>query len=316
MEAMRGPWPRDATIDGRRRGARALVAGWFSFEWMGATAGDLMVRDVTCRWLDGVGREYDVAMAPPFTGGVDWRAVDPAAYSHVIFVCGPFGNGEPVTAFLERFAGARRIGLNLSMLQPLEEWNPFDLLIERDSSAAANPDMSMAAERARVPVVGKILVHVQREYGDRGRHDVVHAAIERLLAERPAAIVPIDTRLDVENAGGLRTSAEIDALIGRMDVVVTTRLHGTVLALRNGVPVVAVDPVAGGAKVSRQARALGWRVVLVGDEATDAALEQAFAYCLTAAARIEARACAVRAEQRIEEMRLRFVREFTGGRDA
>lgn len=33
-------------------------------------------------------------------------------------------------------------------------------------------------------------------------------------------------------------------MLRRLDVVVTTRLHGLVLALKNGVPALAVDPVA------------------------------------------------------------------------
>jgi hypothetical protein len=48
-----------------------------------------------------------------------------------------FGNGWPVTDFLERFRHCRLAGVKLSMLQPLDVWNPFELLIERDSSAAA-----------------------------------------------------------------------------------------------------------------------------------------------------------------------------------
>jgi hypothetical protein len=99
---------------------RTLVAGWFSFEQMGATAGDLMARDVACDWLERVGHSYDVALASPFFGGVDWRAVDPKSYSRVVFVCGPFGNGWPITEFLPRFAGCRFVSLNLSMLEPLD----------------------------------------------------------------------------------------------------------------------------------------------------------------------------------------------------
>src|SRR3954467_11875448 len=87
----------------RRTDVKALVTGWFSFEQMGASAGDLLARDVACGWLRDAGRDFDVALAPPFSGGVDWRAVDPADYSEVAFVCGPFGNGPPLTEFLARF---------------------------------------------------------------------------------------------------------------------------------------------------------------------------------------------------------------------
>jgi hypothetical protein len=273
---------------------KTLVAGWFSFEEMGATAGDLMARDVACDWLRRVGRDYDIAVAPPFTGGIDWRAADPAAYDTVVFVCGPFGNGWPVTDFLPRFPHCRLVGLDLTMLHRLEEWNPFDLLWERDSSARARPDLALLDRRPKVPVVGVILIHPQPEYRDRDRHAEANAALRRLVAGREAAAVPIDTRLDV-NATGLRTPAEVESLIARMDVVVTTRLHGLVLALKNGVPAVVIDPVAGGAKIHRQAQTLDWPLVFDADAVTDAELRQAFDYALTEPARAVARTCAERA---------------------
>lgn len=285
---------------------KALVAGWFSFEQMGASAGDLLARDVACEWLATTGCPYDIALAPPFTGGLDWRAVDPREYSHVIFVCGPFGNGEPITQFLAHFAGCRLIGLNLSMLQPLDQWNPFGLLLARDSSAAAHPDLSFLSNQASVPVVGTILIDSQPEYGNRDLLIPANASIARLVASRELAAVSIDTRLDA-NKTGLRTPAEIESLIARMDVVLTTRLHGTVLALKNGVPVVAVDPVAGGAKIRRQAEALGWPLIVLADSLTDEALQEAFDYCLTNEARRKARECRERAVARLREARDQFI---------
>ncbi|MEO5580855.1 MAG: hypothetical protein ABIR58_09350 [Gemmatimonadaceae bacterium] len=81
------------------------------------------------------------------------------------------------------------------------------------------------------------------------------------------------------NAAGLRTAAEIDPLIAKMDVVVTARLDGLVLALKNGVPAVAIDWAGGGGKIIRQARVLGWPVVLTFDTKTNKTLAQAFDYC-------------------------------------
>ena len=133
---------------------KVLVAGWFSFDEMGATAGDLLARDVVCRWLDEAAVPYAIATAPPFGDGVDWRSVDPSPYRHVVFVCGPFGNGWPLTDFLPRFAHCRLVGVDLSVLQPLDEWNPFDLLLERDSSRTARPDIAFLSDRPLVPVVG------------------------------------------------------------------------------------------------------------------------------------------------------------------
>lgn len=286
------------------------MAGWFSFEQMGATDGDLVARDLACEWLAAAGRAFDVAVAPPFAGGVDWRAVDPYVYSHVVFVCGPFGNGEPLTPFLERFAGCRLVGLDLTMLQALDEWNPFDLLWERDSSATARPDIAFLSRQPHVPVVGVVLVHHQHEYR-RGLHEAANDSIRRLVASRELAVVDIDTRLDV-NATGLRSPAEVESLIARMDVVVTTRLHGTVLAIKNGVPAVAIDPVAGGAKVRRQAETIGWPVVFTADALTDEALQRAFEYCLTAAARHKAKACRARAARLVQQTREQFVSALAG----
>ncbi len=299
------------------RSVRTLVAGWFSFEGMGATAGDLMVRDLVCEWLESSGHRYDVALAHPFSGGVDWRAVDHAAYSHVIFACGPFGNGEPVTEFLERFAGSRLIGVNLTMLQPIDEWNPFDLLLERDSSAAARPDLAFLARSTRAPVVGIVRMHEQPEYGTRDLHIRANDAMSQLIAEREMAAVTIDTRLDEVNAAGLRTAAEIESLIARMDVVVTARLHGLVLALKNGVPAVAIDSVGGGGKIIRQARVLGWPVVLTADTMTNETLAQAFDYCLSSEARSLAADVRDRARETLGPVRKDFLAAFTDheGRD-
>jgi hypothetical protein len=284
---------------------RTLLAGWFSFEQMGATAGDLMTRDLAKQWLESAGHTVDVAVAAPFSGGVDWQAVDPALYDDIVFVCGPFGNGWPIPEFLERFPNARRVGLNLTMLEPLEVWNPFDLLLERDSSRTSRPELAFLSEQPKVPVVGVVLVHAQLEYKS-GLHQAANDAICRLTCSRPMAVVQIDTRLDV-NATGLRTSAEVESLIAQMDVVLTTRLHGTVLALKNGVPAIAIDPIAGGAKIRRQAETIGWTVCFNADQLRDDDLSRAFDYCLTPEAGTQARECAKRARQELQHVRAEFI---------
>ena len=88
-----------------------------------------------------------------------------AEYDEVVFVCGPFGNGPPLDGLLERFRGIRLVGVNLTMLQPLEEWNPTALLVERDSSRATRPDLAFLSAQPAVPVVGVILIDAQPEYG-------------------------------------------------------------------------------------------------------------------------------------------------------
>lgn len=293
---------------------KALVAGWFSFDQMGATAGDLMARDIACDWLARAHYEYEVACAPPFEGGIDWRSVDPSRYSHVLFVCGPFGNGWPLTDFLPRFQNCRLVGLNLSMLQDLDEWNPFELLFERDSSAACHPDISLLAPLRRVPVAGIIQCDPVSEYGDRNKDEIAHAAVQRLVGRREVARVHIDTRLD-RNQTGLRTSGEVENLIARTDVVVTTRLHGMVLAIKNGVPAVVIDCIIGRGKISRQAEVLGWPAALDLTTLSDEALDAAFDYCLTPEARRKALECRARAITQLGFLRDNFIRELRGRRN-
>jgi hypothetical protein len=287
--------------DALAQAGRILVTGYFSFPDAHATAGDLLVRDRICEWLDTAGHAYDIANAPPFPGGVDWRRVDPSAYSHVLFACGPFHPGLRSWELLRRFPRATCIGVNLSMLAPLETWNPFDVLIERDSSRLARPDLAFVADLPRVPVVGVCL----REHADGTR--TADAAVRALVASTPMAVIPIDTRLDAPRAGvnstGQRSAAEVESLIARMDVVVTTRLHGLVLGLKHRVPVLAVDPGNEGFKICKQADAVGWPAALRVDELTEDGLRAAFRFCLTPQARSLAEQCATRGQRAGSQVR-------------
>jgi hypothetical protein len=288
---------------------RALVAGHFSYSEGHSTAGDLMARDVVCGWLDEAGFRYDVALAPPFRGGVDWRSVDPAHYSHLVFVCGPFPRAPILEAILARFARCRRIGVNLSMSAPPAEWNPFDVLIERDSGSAVRPDLAFGAHQRRVPLVGVCL----REPAPGTR--TADAAIARLVDSAEMAVVDIDTRLDMRSPGpnraGLRSAAEVEALIAHVDVLVTTRLHGLVLALKNGVPVVALDPGNEGDKILRQAEVAGWPMAFGITRVTDAALRRGYDYCRSEAGRERALECARTAQKGVARTRSEFLSSFT-----
>jgi hypothetical protein len=290
---------------------RALVAGWFSFQDGHATAGDVLARDLLCEWLREAGYPYDIAGAPPFDGDVNLRTARPEAYSHAFFVCGPFERKTLEAEFLGRYAKSWVIGVNLTMVTPLDAWNPFDLLLERDSSAIARPDLVFGTRQPGVPVVGICLVEPYPGAIDA----IANAAIDALVASREMSVVRIDTRLD-SNSTGLRTPAEVESLISRMDVVVTTRLHGMVFSLKNGVPVIAIDPEAGGAKIVRQGETIGWPHVFAADAVTAGALAEAFDDCLTEAARDAARACAERSAGRVDQTRLELLESLRGLRTA
>jgi Polysaccharide pyruvyl transferase len=271
---------------------KLLVAGWFSFENGHATAGDVLAREVVTRWLDARGWRYDVAAADPFPGDVRWELTAREDYDAVLFVCGPFQRGELEERFLHHFDGAPIFGLNLSLTEELCSWNPFYRIWERDSPRTARPDLVFLSDTPSVPVVGVCKV----EPYPGGLTELTDPAIDALVGARHAAVVAIDTRLDV-NEFGLRTPAEVESVVARTDALVTTRLHGLVLALKNGVPVVAIDPEAGGAKLARQAQTVGWPICFTADRLDSQALEEAFDYCLTEDAGALARTCADRARR-------------------
>jgi hypothetical protein len=91
----------------------------------------------------------------------------------------------------------------------------------------------------------------------------------------------VDTLLD-ENRTSTHTLLQYEEVLRRADVVVSTRLHGMVFALKVGTPVVAIDPVAGGAKVSAQAAALNWPHVLDGDSVEVEDIHRHVGACLSA----------------------------------
>jgi hypothetical protein len=289
-----------------------LVAGWFSFEQMGNTAGDMIACDAVCSWLKEAGISYDVAVATPFSykNKVHIDEVDPALFTDIVFVCGPFGNGWPVTDMLSRFSHCRLSGVNLSLMEPLEKWDPFTFLYERESSRASNPDITFSGPAPSVPVAGIILAHKQKEYGNRALHEQANAAIEALIGDREVSVVRIDTALE-NNQGGLRTPGEVESLIAKMDLVITTRLHGTVLSLKNGVPVIPVDPIAGGAKISSQVATFNWPLLFSAGKLDHEALLKAFDYCLTAEARAKALECARQGREAVAGIKEKFIRDFS-----
>jgi hypothetical protein len=96
----------------------------------------------------------------------------------------------------------------------------------------------------------------------------------------------LETRLDTRDWRPCSTAEAFMSLVSRLDVVITTRLHGLVLALRAGVPALAVDPVAGGGKVTAQARAWRWPGILAAEDTADRArLNALWDWCLSAAGR-------------------------------
>lgn len=243
---------------------RVLVVGWASFLYGEATAGDVLSMETVARSLRSHGVGCDLAWSPRYRrDGVHLDEAGPGRYTHLVFVCGP-AHGDQVRALHRDFRRCRRIAVGVSVI---DERDPavtgFHEVFPRDGgSREPRPDLAAGAPAGRVPVVGVVLAPAQREYGDRRRHDQVTEEVTAWLATKDCARVPLDTRLDTRDWRHCATPGQLESIIARLDLVVTMRLHGLVLALRNGVPPLAVDPVAHGAKVSAQASVWNWPAVL------------------------------------------------------
>jgi hypothetical protein len=239
---------------------RILVTGWFSFLHGEATAGDLLALEAV---LAALPEPYDVAWSPVLRPDGPSLADCPAErYTHLVFVCGPL-HGPQIVELHERYSVCVRIAVGVSVLDPADPAvTGFHQVLARDGCGPAAPDLATATTPGSLPVAGVVLTSGQGEYGERRRHEQVTDAITGWLAERECALLPLDTRLDPRDWRTGGDPRAFGSIVRRLDLVVTTRLHGLVLALRAGVPALAVDPVAGGGKVTAQARVLDWPAVV------------------------------------------------------
>lgn len=283
---------------------RALILGFFS------TIGDTEVLAVVRGWLDAIGVGYDVApyasdVRTAMPGSLDPLHADPRQYTHLFVVCGPCWPGlfSSRGIDLKRFSHCTSIGINLTMIEPLAAWNPFDVLLERDSLDTVRPDLAFLAPPRRATLAGLCLIASQEEYGARQRHELAETRLRALIDRHSLTTVDVDTRWPAtRNQAGIRRAADVDTILARVDVVLTTRLHGLVFALRNEIPVIAIDPIGGGDKVTRQGRIVDWPHVLLAEEATDERLDRALASCLLAEAKDLARECSRRARETVRAL--------------
>ncbi|KDN22234.1 polysaccharide pyruvyl transferase family protein [Amycolatopsis rifamycinica] len=265
---------------------RVLLTGWASFLHGEATAGDVLSLRAAASALAEAGIDHRVAWSPGFRPGtLHLPDAPPEDYTHVVFACGPV-HGPQVRSLHERYAACRRIAVGVSVPDPDDPAvTGFHRVLPRDDGVTAELDLALGAAVSPKPVLGVILAPHQPEYGHAGRHGDVHEALTGWLAGVDCARVPLDTRLAHEDWQRCATPDQFAALVSKMDAVVTTRLHGLVFGLKAGVPVLAVDPVAGGGKVTAQGKALDWPVVAAEDVHDTALLDARLKWCLPAAVR-------------------------------
>ncbi|MEU6404787.1 polysaccharide pyruvyl transferase family protein [Streptomyces sp. NPDC046985] len=263
---------------------RTLLTGWFTFPDGEATAGDVLALHRVEDVLRRVPMPYDVAWSPGFRpAALHLDAVEPRRYGRLVFVCGPL-HGPQIEDLHRRFAHCVRVAVGTSVI---DSGSPaaagFHHVLARDAPAAAPvPDLAAGAPAVPArPVVGVVLTHGQHEYGRARRHEEVARRATSWLHGKDCARLELETRLDTRDWRLCATPGQLESVLARLDLVVTDRLHGLVLALRAGTPALAVDPVAGGAKVTAQARACGWPALVPAERLDAHALDRWWHWCLT-----------------------------------
>ena len=261
---------------------KVLLAGHFS------TIGDIESLELVQEWLRELKVPYVVvpfseSVRNKLSGSRDIQTVNPAEFSHLVMVCGPVWKDQlgELGFDLSKFQHCVRIGVNLTLITPLNIWNPFDVLLERDSDRGVRPDLTSGAPMKTVPVVvGRCMVRRQLSYEGREKHDLARELFDRAIDRHDLAVLDLDTRW-YRDQNGLKSPAQFLAALQRVDLLLTNRLHGMVYALKAGVPVVAIDAIQGGAKVLAQAKAIGWPQCRAIDQITPDWLDAAIEWCLS-----------------------------------
>nr|WP_246331295.1 polysaccharide pyruvyl transferase family protein [Saccharopolyspora hordei] len=267
-----------------------MITGWASFLHGEATAGDVLSAQHVAAALTEHGIDHDTAWSPRFAPrALHLDDARPEDYTHLVFVCGP-AHGWQVRELHTRFPDCHRVAVGVSVLRSDDPAvTGFHRVLPRDGADTAAVDLAApVAVPGTVPVVGVALAPDQPEYGERRAHDAVHRALLDWLTRLDCARLELTTRLAIDDWRCCATAEQFGALVDRVDVVVTTRLHGLVFGLSRGRPALAVDPVRGGGKVSAQAAAWGWPAVVRPEDLDDAVLDRWWTWCRSDRARAAA----------------------------
>lgn len=284
----RGPEPQQNKTQLK---SRRILVGWYgSFRGHG-TIGDLRSLEVVIHNLVGAGHSvlHATATILDFPGAqrVDWETVDPSQIDAVVFVCGPILGSHPQTSqFFFRFSSTRLAGVGVSLLskEDSEYVNPFDAIFARQGGPVDLEDLAVLAPISllrpinslrREKVIGICLRGPQSEYGNsRCLWREVELAAENIVnAAREVGtthVINLDNHL-------LRSgySAEaIEELYLSCDLIVTSRFHGGVMAMRQRVPFIAIDQITGGGKVYPLMVRWGWPYIYKISETTASTLNQ------------------------------------------
>lgn len=244
------------------------------------TIGDLMAVNNLSAELHTRGHEHTILSHPRF-------AVDGHIKSHtlpliksevrtLVFVCGPLLSIPRLVTLFRMFPEARKLAVGVSILPGESTINRLvTKFVARDGMTPSFFDMALnnvksvcVPGRDRPLRVGLCFRGRQKEYGSANcKADQAEALLERVAATISSRPVRISTELSLNSPDHILSQLE------EVDIVFTTRLHGALLTLALGKPVIAVDQIAGGAKVLPLLTRIEWPYVLPVEKASEEQLD-------------------------------------------
>lgn len=260
-----------------------LLFWWGSYGFRGGpTIGDLMAVDNLSSRLRQRGIEHAVIShrelrLPDHLPVDDPYAIKPA--TKVVFVCGPITFCRDLNDLLSIHRHAIKIAAGVSVLGNHARMNRrFHHIVGRDGIDPSYFDLAVSeivepAGNGRFDVAGVCLRGPQGEYGAR-RAAMAHQAesmFRHVLSGSALRPLEIDTVFSPGN-----DAEAIRAGFAASDIVLTTRMHGALLALAAGKPVIAIDQVPGGAKVSAVIGRTGWPFVFRAETVSAETVRAAF----------------------------------------
>lgn len=202
--------------------------------------------------------------------------------TRIVFVCGPLLDRAWLRDFFAVHAGARKFAVGVSILPGEHRMTArFDGLVARDGIAESFFDLAPYGLTAGETLphlpprqVGLCLRGAQKEYGS-GRlslHDKAATLFAEAIRTHGFDTHEIDTELTPDHGPD-----EIAARFRSADLILTTRMHGALLGLAMGRPVIAIDQIPGGAKVTALMRRVGWPLCFAAETVTASDIEAAIA---------------------------------------
>ncbi len=275
------------------KSAKILVAWYGSFNRSG-TIGDYFSVKALLHFLTGKNYQYDCASHTKYPGLkgniIDLAQANPDDYQALLFCCGPVIKGHPdLEKLFATFSSHQKVGISVSLFPKdhFNYFNPFDRILAREGGQRDYGDLAILnnypekkTKKRKDFRVGLVLRGAQSEYGEENcLHEEAAAELTRLaeylirknttLKQKIGRwilkydrIIRIDHMLDQVEGN----PENIVKLYRKCDIILTTRFHGSIIALMTGTPVIALDQIRGGAKVYHLLHKIGYPLVYRADQ--------------------------------------------------